>query len=99
MISQPTTTTELTAREYEILQHVAVGRSNADIGRQLGISSYTVRNHLYKIFEKVGANSRWHAVTLVFHQRRLSDIFDSINGPAEWAPDAQASPVYAEHVA
>ena len=99
MISQPTTTTELTAREYEILQHVAVGRSNADIGRQLGISSYTVRNHLYKIFEKVGANSRWHAVTLVFHQRRLSDILDSVNQPAQRAGDPEASLVYAEQVA
>ncbi len=81
MISQPATA-ELTAREYEILQHVAIGRSNPDIAGQLGISSYTVRNHLSNIFEKLGAHSRWHAVTLVFHQERLSDILDSVNQPA-----------------
>lgn len=48
----------LSAREREILSLVLVGTSDKDIAAQLGISYWTVRSHLQKIFTKSGALNR-----------------------------------------
>jgi DNA-binding NarL/FixJ family response regulator len=53
--------TPLTARETEILQHVAAGRANKEIARALGISERTVKNHLSNVMEKLHVNSRTQA--------------------------------------
>lgn len=52
----------LSAREVEVLRHVAQGRKNLQIARILGISEKTVRNHLTNIFTKLGVTNRTHAV-------------------------------------
>jgi len=54
----------LTPREREILLCIADGCSNAEIGRQLFISEKTVRNHITKVFEKLGVQSRAQAIVL-----------------------------------
>ena len=48
----------LTARELQIAQAIADGRSNREIAMQLGITEQTVKNHLTNIFEKMGVSSR-----------------------------------------
>ena len=53
----------LTARELEILRLAARGKSNKEIGRQVGISDRTVQGHLANIYGKLGATSRTEAVT------------------------------------
>lgn len=53
----------LTEREVEVLQAVASGRSNKEIGELLYISTYTVQVHLRNIFGKLGVSSRTEAVT------------------------------------
>ncbi|SFS89840.1 response regulator transcription factor [Saccharopolyspora flava] len=52
----------LTKREKEVLDHLARGRSNRQIGRALGISERTVKNHLRNIFTKLGVGDRTSAV-------------------------------------
>jgi DNA-binding NarL/FixJ family response regulator len=52
----------LTARELEVLAHVAQGLTNRAIGHQLGISDRTVQGHLANIFSKMGVSSRTEAV-------------------------------------
>jgi len=52
----------LTGREVEVLGLVAGGASNADIARELFLSSATVKSHLSHIFVKLGADSRTQAV-------------------------------------
>jgi DNA-binding NarL/FixJ family response regulator len=44
----------LTAREREILGHIAAGEHAPDIGRELGISENTVRRHIANLAEKLG---------------------------------------------
>lgn len=44
----------LSAREREILAHIAAGASAADVGRELGISPHTVRRHVANVSEKLG---------------------------------------------
>jgi len=57
-------TTELTAREREILRHLAQGQSNQEIGRTLFIAEGTVKAHVNSIFAKLGVNDRTQAVVL-----------------------------------
>jgi DNA-binding NarL/FixJ family response regulator len=44
----------LSAREREILAHIAAGASAADVGRELGISPHTVRRHVANLSGKLG---------------------------------------------
>jgi pimeloyl-ACP methyl ester carboxylesterase/DNA-binding CsgD family transcriptional regulator len=54
----------LSARESEILLRIAAGLTNIEIGRELFISEKTVRNHITRIFEKLGVQSRAQAIVL-----------------------------------
>ena len=53
---------DVSKRELSVLSYVAAGRSNKQIGSLLGISQKTVRNHLSRIFHKLGASNRTEAV-------------------------------------
>ena len=48
----------LTHRQFEIALGVARDLSNKDIGRELGISHFTVRNHLSQVLLILGLSSR-----------------------------------------
>ncbi len=58
LVGGPLTTSGLTRREREIVEKVRVGLTNREIGRDLGISTNTVRNTLARLFEKVGVSTR-----------------------------------------
>jgi two-component system, NarL family, response regulator len=60
----------LTQRELDVLQQLAQGRSNKDIGRQLKISEGTAKTHVKAILTKLDAISRTEAVA-VAHKRGL----------------------------
>lgn len=53
---------ELTAREREILELVAQGRSNPDIAKTLYVSPKTVRNHVSNVFAKLQVTDRAQAI-------------------------------------
>jgi DNA-binding CsgD family transcriptional regulator len=54
----------LTERQRGIVEHVALGHTNADIARALGLSPNTLRNHLVAIFRRLGAANRADVVRL-----------------------------------
>jgi len=54
-------TDQLTTREIEVLQYVARGDSNKIIAKKLFISEKTVKNHLYRIFQKLNVEDRTQA--------------------------------------
>jgi DNA-binding NarL/FixJ family response regulator len=53
----------LSARELDVLRHLAEGASNKAIARMLGISAHTVKFHVAAILDKLGAASRTEAAT------------------------------------
>lgn len=60
--------TELTAREVSVLELVAEGMTNAEIGRRLHISEPTVKTYLVRAFGKLGVDDRTAAVTSAMRQ-------------------------------
>jgi len=54
----------LTEREIDVLQHVAGGNRNREIGQRLFISEETVKVHIKHIMEKLGASDRTQAVAI-----------------------------------
>lgn len=60
---------QLTAREREILSHVARGSSNKAIARTLGISHDTVKLHVRHILAKLGFSSRVEAAVFAIEHR------------------------------
>ncbi|UFP93413.1 response regulator [Gloeobacter morelensis] len=61
-------TVTLTEREKEVLRWIARGASNPEIGRQLHISSGTVRVHVHAILRKLGAVDRTQAVVVALEK-------------------------------
>jgi DNA-binding CsgD family transcriptional regulator len=55
----------LSVREREIVQRILHGKSNKEIEQELFISSHTVKNHIYHIFQKTGMKSRGQLVSKV----------------------------------
>lgn len=66
LASNGTTPGMLTEREAQVLQAMADGKSNAEIGRELYLSEDTIKTHARRIFRKLGARDRAHAVAAGF---------------------------------
>lgn len=56
----------LTKREIEILSGIAQGKSNSEIGKELFLSAYTVKNYVSQIIEKLEVKNRTQAAAKAF---------------------------------
>ncbi|MFE1982587.1 helix-turn-helix transcriptional regulator [Streptomyces mirabilis] len=64
----------LSPRAREIAQHVLLGRSTSEIAGHLGVSEYTVQDHLKQVFGKVGVRSRRELVAELFFRHYLPQL-------------------------
>jgi DNA-binding NarL/FixJ family response regulator len=62
----------LSAREIQVLQLVAGGQSNKDIGGALGLSALTVKSHLARIARKLGTGDRAEMVATAMRSGAIS---------------------------
>jgi DNA-binding NarL/FixJ family response regulator len=62
----------LTPREHQVLQLVAKGLTNKEIGQAFGISDNTARNHVNSIIEKLEVSDRTEAATIAMRQGLVS---------------------------
>jgi DNA-binding CsgD family transcriptional regulator len=59
----------LSARELEVLRHVAAGKTNREIAAELFVSEHTVARHVQNIRAKLGVSSRTAAAAFAFEHR------------------------------
>lgn len=64
--------TLLTPREQSLVDLVAQGRTNRDISRELNLSEHTVRNYLFRIFNKLGTSNRLELALYAINQKEAS---------------------------
>jgi pimeloyl-ACP methyl ester carboxylesterase/DNA-binding CsgD family transcriptional regulator len=53
---------DLTPRERAVLEGIAGGLDNSEIAASLGLSGKTVRNHITRVFDKIGVEHRYQAI-------------------------------------
>jgi DNA-binding NarL/FixJ family response regulator len=56
----------LSKREQDVVRGVADGLSNREIAQQLNLTEHTVKNYLFRIFDKLGVSSRVEVVLYAF---------------------------------
>ena len=71
-VQDPARKSLLTPREREVVRLVAEGMRNQEIGDALSIGEHTVRNYIFRIFDKLGLSSR---VELVLYALSREDSF------------------------
>ena len=59
----------LSKREEEVLNLLSEGMSNRDLAVALKLSEHTVKNHLFRIFDKLGVSNRMEAVLYAMSRR------------------------------
>jgi DNA-binding NarL/FixJ family response regulator len=57
----------LSARERQVIQHLAAGMTNREIAHALDLSPHTVKNYLFRIFDKLGVSSRTELLYLTMN--------------------------------
>lgn len=78
----------LTQREQSVVDLVADGRTNRDISQHLKLSENTVRNYLYRIFNKVGTSNRLELALYAITRRE--DDFPLNSSPRDLVPSTRA---------
>ena len=66
----------LSKRELEVVRSLAEGLSNREIAERLGLSQHTIKNYLFRVFDKLGVSSR------------LELLFMTLSNAARFAPAA-----------
>lgn len=83
----------LSKREEEVVALVADGLTNRQISEQLKLSEHTVKNYLFKVFEKLGISTRVELVLYALYQNHRSDpTIDPVHAPQTTRRQATALP-------
>jgi DNA-binding NarL/FixJ family response regulator len=63
----------LSKRETEIVKLLAAGLTNREIAERLKISQHTVKNYVFRVFDKVGASNRIELLLMTLSQNKASE--------------------------
>ncbi len=58
----------LSHREMQVAECAAQGQSNKQIADRLGLSEHTIKNYLFRVFEKLGVSNRFELLFLLFKE-------------------------------
>ena len=58
----------LSKRELDVVHCLSEGLTNREIAERLGLSQHTIKNYLFRIFDKLGVSSRLELLYLTFSQ-------------------------------
>jgi DNA-binding CsgD family transcriptional regulator len=81
----------LSARETDVVRCVAEGLTNREIAQRLKLTEHTVKNYLFRIFDKLGVSSRVEVVLYAFRQGNAPQT-SPIPSPRRHSQSVAASP-------
>ena len=70
----------LSKRELEVVSSLAQGLSNREIAGRLGLSQHTIKNYLFKVFDKLGVSSRIELLFLTLSQHPANHLPQHLDG-------------------
>jgi two-component system, NarL family, nitrate/nitrite response regulator NarL len=80
----------LTARELEVVQYASIGKTNKMIAGELGLSEHTVKNYLFRAFEKLGVSSRIELLFYLTVRGHTLNAAKSEDAAPEFGDDGEA---------
>jgi DNA-binding NarL/FixJ family response regulator len=81
----------LSARERQVIQHVAGGLSNREIAHALDLSPHTVKNYLFRIFDKLGVSSRTELLYLTMNNSQTQPADNAHEGSHSFSATIRAA--------
>ena len=69
----------MTKREKQVIELIADGLSNKEIGKKLHLSPYTVKSHVHNILEKMALHTRVQIAKFAHTSKEFKDIADSVS--------------------
>jgi two-component system nitrate/nitrite response regulator NarL len=75
----------LSKRELEVVGSLAEGLTNREIAERLGLSQHTIKNYLFRVFDKLGVSSRLELLSMTLDHSGNGHFLSSFAGPAEHA--------------
>ena len=67
----------LSKREDQVVRLLSQGLTNKDISRELGLSQHTIRNYLFRIYDKLGVSTRVELVLYFLQEREAKSVEQS----------------------
>jgi two-component system, NarL family, nitrate/nitrite response regulator NarL len=61
----------LSKRESEVVRYLAEGLTNREIAKRIGLSQHTVKNYLFRIFDKLGVSNRMELLSMTLSQSAI----------------------------
>jgi DNA-binding NarL/FixJ family response regulator len=68
----PTVENRMTKRETDVVRLAVEGMSNREIARELGLTEHTVKNYLFRVFDKLGVSNRVELVLSCLRQEEAA---------------------------
>jgi len=76
----------LSRREQEVVRCVAEGLSNREIAQRLGLTEHTVKNYLFRIFDKLGVSKRVEVVLYAYSLGTVPEVLAPVNVERKASP-------------
>ncbi len=81
----------LSKRECEVVQCLVQGLTNREIAERMGLSPHTVKNYLFRVFDKLGVSNRTELLFMTLSQGSAEEAAAPAPEPGATAPDGIAS--------
>jgi DNA-binding NarL/FixJ family response regulator len=72
----------LSKRELDVVHSLAEGLTNREIAERLGLSQHTIKNYLFRVFDKLGVSNRLELLFMTLSQTRSPEASVSSSSPS-----------------